>query len=212
MPESNTCTTRPGHVYGGAKMDDRRFDTLARSIGAIRSRRGVFATLTSAAIAGTLGLDERVEASNHKLADAKCSSDTQCTSGTCLKYGRCKKRNGRLTGKCRCACDTDPACGAGKVCRQRACFNQCSTAGTCVATAFQACGSGTCGCFNTTAPEPLCVFAGSTFCQTNTCTIDTDCPEGYVCSVIQLASTDACCAGKVRTCMAPCQAKSVNVA
>lgn len=40
-------------------MEDRRFDTLARSMGAIRSRRRLLAALTGAALTGTLSLDER---------------------------------------------------------------------------------------------------------------------------------------------------------
>jgi hypothetical protein len=190
-------------------MDDRRFDTLARSIGAIRSRRSVLATLTAAALAGKLGLDERAEAAAPKPSDAKCSSDAQCISGTCLKYGKCKK-DGKLTGKCRCACDTHEDCGTDRLCRNRACFSKCPLGGTCGA--FQGCGSGNCGCFETTDADAACAFTGKNTCLTDACTTGDDCPDGYVCGVIEPGGSEDCCNGKERTCLAPCQAKSVQPA
>jgi hypothetical protein len=191
-------------------MDDRRFDTLARSIGVIRSRRTLLTTLSGAVLAGALGLVEPEVAAARKRASARCGSNAECASGRCLKYGPCKTSNGRLTGKCRCACTTDTQCGAGRICRKRACFTQCSPSGACGS--FQQCGSGACGCFNTTTPEAVCVFVGENACLTDACTVHTDCPVGYVCGVLNPPTAGPCCGGKVRTCMAPCQAGSVKVA
>jgi hypothetical protein len=188
-------------------MESSQFDTLARSIGKLRSRRTVVAALVSSALGGTLRLGHREAAAAPKPADAKCSSDTQCASGTCLKYGKCKK-HGKLTGKCRCACAEDTECGTGRICRERACFSQCLTGGTCGA--FQPCSSGTCGCFTSTDADVVCVFTGPNTCLTDACTTEADCPDGYVCGIIQPTGVDDCCEGKERTCMAPCQAKSVQ--
>ncbi len=105
-------------------MDASRFDTLARSLGAPRSRRGLLATLTGTVLTAALGLGGRQAAAARKPAGARCSSNAKCASGTCIKYGRCKTRNGTLTGKCRCACDNDTQCGAGRICRRRACFSE----------------------------------------------------------------------------------------
>jgi hypothetical protein len=124
--------------------------------------------------------------------------------------GPAKKSNGRLTGKCRCACTTDTQCGTGRICRRRACFSQCSPNGACGS--FQQCGSGACGCFNTTTPEAVCVFVGENACLTDACTSTTDCPVGYVCGVLNLTPSGPCCGGKERTCLPPCQAQSVKVA
>ena len=192
-------------------MDDRRFDSLVRSISAIRSRRRVLAVFTGSALGTALGLGALREADAAlKPADAKCSSDTQCASGTCITYGKCKK-HGRLTDKCRCACDDDPECGTGRKCRNRACFSSCSPAGTCGAD-YQECGTGNCGCYTSTDAEQNCVFTGRNTCSTAECTTETDCPVGYVCSVLEVPDLDECCGGKVRSCDAPCQAKSVQVA
>jgi hypothetical protein len=114
-------------------MDEQRFDTLAKSIGALRSRRRVLTALSGAAVAGGIGLGGRDAAAAPKPANAKCSSDTQCASGTCIRYGTCKK-NGRLSGKCRCACSIDFQCPTGQTCSNQpnavgACFPQCPTAG-----------------------------------------------------------------------------------
>ena len=191
-------------------MDDRRFDSLARSIGAIRSRRRVLAALTGAALAGTLSLDEREVSAAPKPADAKCSQDTECASGTCIRYGRCRK-DGRLTGKCRCACDNDTECGTGRNCRHRACFSSCPRAGTCDFD-LEPCGTGRCGCYTGADGGLNCTFAGRNACLTAECTTAADCPVGYVCSVIQASDMVSCCGVKPRACHAPCQAKSVRVA
>jgi hypothetical protein len=191
-------------------MDASRFDTLARSLGAPRSRRGLLATLTGTVLTAALGLGGREAAAARKPAGARCSSNAKCASGTCIKYGRCKTRNGTLTGKCRCACDNDTQCGAGRICRRRACFSECSPAGACGT--FQPCASGACGCFNTTAAEAVCLFQGEGACLTDTCTNTAECPVGYVCGVINPPTAGPCCGGKERTCLAPCEAGSVKVA
>jgi hypothetical protein len=191
-------------------MDDRQFDGLTRWVVTSQTRRGALRTVAGSALGVALGLSalRGVDAAL-KPADAKCSSDTQCASGTCIKYGRCKK-NGRLTGKCRCACDSDTECGTGRNCRNRACFSTCSPAGTCGAD-FQECGTGNCGCYTSTDAEQNCVFTGRGTCETDTCTTETDCPVGYVCSLLEVTGMEGCCDGKQSSCDAPCQAKSVTI-
>jgi hypothetical protein len=159
-------------------MEDRRFDTLARSIWAIRSRRGVLAALTGAALAGTLGLDEREVAAAPKPANAKCNSDTQCASGTCIKYAKCKK-HGKLTGKCRCSCSETALCPTDKTCRNGACFSDCSTPFACPGTGGGGCGRG-CVCGATDLGDSC--TGDTVLCDgINSCATSADCPTGSVC-------------------------------
>jgi hypothetical protein len=72
-------------------MDASRFDTLARSLGANRSRRSVLVALTGATLAGALGLVEPEVAAARKRASARCGSNAECASGLCLKYGPCQE-------------------------------------------------------------------------------------------------------------------------
>jgi hypothetical protein len=198
--------TNPVHDARRAQMDYRRFDTLARAIGAIRSRRAVLTTLTGSVLAGAVGLADREAVAAGKHADAKCSDNSECASGRCLKYGRCKK-NGQLTGKCRCSCKNDTQCGTGRICRRRACFSTCTASSIC--TNLHTCGGvGNCGCFSTTAQDTVCVY-NQVICGTADCSLDTDCPAGYVCTVISAPGSSDCCTE--RACMPPCQAQSSQI-
>jgi hypothetical protein len=186
-------------------VDEQRFDTLARSIGAIRSRRSVITALSGAAVAGVLCLGSRETAAAPKPAGAKCGSDTQCASGTCIQYGKCKK-NGKLTGKCRCACSATDVCPTAKTCSNQpneigACFSPCSSPGSC-ATGFARCnGRSDCACVATDI-DPSCV-GRSFFCSTvNDCTTTADCPVGQVCA--SLGGMCACDGTKAQLCLNPC--------
>src|SRR5215213_8371122 len=165
-------------------MDEQRFDALAKSIGALRSRRRVVTALSGAAFAGVLGLGSREAAAALKPAAAKCSSDTQCASGTCIKYDTCKKR-GKFTGKCRCACSATDGCPAGQTCSNLpnavgACFPQCSSPSSCASFTFCA-SKQRCLCLATDT-DPFCVQNAVDCATVEACTTTADCPVGQACA------------------------------
>src|SRR4051794_32083815 len=190
-------------------MDEQRFDTLAKSIGALRSRRRVLTALSGAALAGALGLGGREAVAVLKLANAKCSSDTQCASGKCIKYDTCKK-DGNFTGKCRCACSDDFQCPSGQTCKQPgplgACFPECPSAGSCDAenhSNFEFCASNQrCMCLATdpTDISPSCVQASVDCLTVQACATTTGCPLGQACADY----VNPCRCGKAKMCLNPC--------
>jgi hypothetical protein len=110
-PTEDTC---PGmsavtHVaFGGQFMEVRRFDTLARQVGAAETRRGLLGLLFGSALGGLLvtRLADHAEAKKRKKKK-KCKGCTECQS--------CKK------GKCKPKPD-GPACGSGgQTCQAGAC-------------------------------------------------------------------------------------------
>jgi hypothetical protein len=176
-------------------MDAGRFDTLARSLTAARSRRGALA----AALAGLLGMRglDLAEARKKKgcppckrRKQGKCKKKkpdgTACPGGTC-HGGRCTTcsdgiKNGSETGvDCGGNC---PRCATGQGCTSR---NDCASAlcsgGTCQTceVASDDCGSdanGNCNC-RQTHPD------GAKVCIKNTGTGDmcdnSACPPGAFC-------------------------------
>ena len=160
-------------------MDEQRFDSLARSIGALRSRRRVLTVLPGAVLAGRLGLPAREAAAAPKPGDATCSRGSQCASGTCIKYGKCKK-NGKLTGKCRCGCTDDSDCNTAdvNVCRNGACFWGCSQGTVCPEGPRVRC-TIDCDCWPTDLGSS-CMSATDINCDI-ACTTSDDCPIGQLC-------------------------------
>jgi hypothetical protein len=159
-------------------MDVSTFDRLARTLARAGTRRAALGGLL-APVGTALGLGLlREAAAAPKPANAKCSSDAQCASGTCIKYAKCKK-NGKLTGKCRCSCSETALCPTGNSCRNGACFSECSSPFVCPRTGGGGCGSG-CVCGATDLGDS-CI--GSTvLCDgNNSCETSADCPTGSVC-------------------------------
>ena len=68
-------------------MDDRRFDALARSLGATSSRRGTLAALAAIGLAAG-GPPPIVEAGKKR----RCKKDSP--PGQCCKHGTCTCKNG----------------------------------------------------------------------------------------------------------------------
>ena len=160
-------------------MDPTQFDRLTQRLAARFSRRSALGALTGSALGAALGLDTLREAdAAPKPANAKCSSDSQCASGTCIKYGKCKK-DGKLTGKCRCSCSEAALCPTGKNCQNEACFGECSDPLTCSSGTGAGCGRD-CACVATDLGDS-CV-GGKVLCDgKNTCETSADCPTGSVC-------------------------------
>jgi hypothetical protein len=141
-------------------MDADRFDTLARALTRIRSRRSLARVLGGSVLAGTLGaalLPRQAE------ADAK---------------KRCRRKGGALLshGNCRCAykcpstenfpCLGDESCMCGETTEGKGfCSGQLITGSTCLSSSQ--CESGT-----------KCVFLN---CTGTGCTTSTDCPADYAC-------------------------------
>jgi hypothetical protein len=90
-------------------LDSRRFDALARTLSAARSRRRLVATAISGAL-GTLGLAQ-VEAARTGNCKPTCGECEQC------KKGACKKKNGKKRcqkGRCEPKANDSPCSGNGK--------------------------------------------------------------------------------------------------
>jgi hypothetical protein len=90
-------------------VDARRFDHLVVALTNASSRRSaVPAVIAIVLSSGLMELGSRPVAA---LAGANqpCSQDTQRESGLCFRSGRCRK-NGKFSGKCRCACNSSVRC------------------------------------------------------------------------------------------------------
>lgn len=119
-------------------MDGLQFDSIARSLGARRTRRAVTATLGAALGATALaGLDaEAKKKKKHKKPCAKKCSDGCCTG----KKGKCIQPAQQSSGQCGTG---------GEICRSTGCLGTCPN---CVCSASAPCptgqccrGDGTCG-------------------------------------------------------------------
>jgi hypothetical protein len=105
----------PSQVRGQSIMNSDRFDAWTVVVASVSSRRAALRAAAAGAFAAALGTTRVRRVSAATDADQKCSQDSDCDSGVCFTAGKCKK-NGKLTGKCRCGCDTDGDCPAGKDC------------------------------------------------------------------------------------------------
>jgi hypothetical protein len=160
-------------------LDSERFDGLVRAFNQARSRRQALRGLAGFA-AGAFALGGREAAAAAKPADAKCSSGSQCASGTCIRYGKCKKKSGKLTGMCRCACSETALCPTGKSCRNEACFADCPTPIVCPEGEPVFCNQEKgCQCWETDL-GPSCTSRDA-YCGSRGCTASADCPTGQVC-------------------------------
>ena len=148
-------------------MDDRRFDSLARSLSSGLSRRSVSrGVATIAGVAGLsglltigLGLDPEVADAKKKKKGCRkkgCPQPTNpCQVATCRKGKKKKKKNGHHKRKFTCVTDNAPnnsPCGSGQVCIAGACTSSPNTcpdgticAGACVDLATDADNCGACG-------------------------------------------------------------------
>ncbi len=206
-------------------MDRRRFHHLVRMLGSERSRRGLLGGVI-AAVGFGLAADGTTAAC--KQPGAKCDHDTRCCDGTCVRTGRCRK-NGRLTGKCRCGCTNHTQCDT-HLCRDGACTQctehtdcpsqECGDGGvcaipeTCPANAnacneIVVCGTQNgagCACFQRVeGGGSVCI--GERSDPSNPCTSDDQCGlfgDGAVCVVDTPASGDGYCAGTSGLCGLPC--------
>ena len=164
-------------------MDSERFDGLVRSFGRTGSRRQTLRGLVGLAAAGAFALGGRAAVAAPKPADATCSRGSQCASGTCIRYGKCKKKSGKLTGNCRCSCSETALCPTGQSCRNEACFADCPTPVVCPEGDLVFCDQEKgCQCWETDLGPSCTSFEA--FCGARGCTTSADCPTGQVCQNI----------------------------
>jgi hypothetical protein len=143
-------------------MDGKRFDSLARTIGRRRSRRGAFQALSAAAltaISARIGLSEEPVAAaqvtterrfNCSAVGKRCNgNDSNCCSGRCEGKGakKGKKKKGKKKkdrkDKSKCVAHDDGGCTSGE--------------DTCATGIAVACGHrGNGGCFQTTGNAGFC--------------------------------------------------------
>jgi len=162
-------------------LNSTQFDRFAQGLAVRFSRRGALGALTGSALGAALGLGAIRDAdAAPKPADAKCSTGSQCASGTCIKYGKCKKKSGKLTGNCRCSCSETVLCPTGKSCRNEACFADCPTPSVCPEGDLVVCDQEKgCQCWETDL-GPSCTSRDA-YCSSRGCTTSVDCPTGQVC-------------------------------
>jgi hypothetical protein len=181
-------------------MESRRFDLLARRLGAARSRRQALSALVAGAMARLFPIAEADEAAaGCKGFKGKCKKKSQC----CGKDGlRCKR------GRCRCKKGWKRCPGSVSDCTHvkadsdncGACGNECPPATPCCINGEcrEMCGGSCCAtCFNDVfqgIPQPgteTCCDAGSgTLCKGNKkdpsddvcCWPDQECVKGECCS------------------------------
>jgi hypothetical protein len=140
-------------------MDDRRFDSLVKTLTSGGSRRGILRTLgtaTVAAVAARLGLANDAEAKKKRKKKKKCKGNTRKCNGKCIPQNDCcvdadcEDQKFCVGGQCvtkEVGCQIDADCrGAGEICQDGECVVQqeCQVAGDCAAN--ELCITGQCRC------------------------------------------------------------------
>jgi hypothetical protein len=132
-------------------MDGSRFDDLAKSFGAQRTRRGMLGALAGAALAA-VGFGKAASARTCRSVGNACSTNGDCCSANCVTEGRTRKI-------CRCTADRD--CPGG-VCLAGDCCIPPADDVTCAGL----CGPQTNNCGQPVACAPCCTPTAQS-CQTN---------------------------------------------
>ncbi len=147
---------------GGPLMDGERFDSLAKSLMAMRTRRLTLKAAAGGALAFALGREEAAAAC--KATGKKCDKPQQCCSKRCKK-GKCKCT--RLQVACK---DHDQCCNA-------SCFpNHCSAAKKCCRVNGKSCQKN-CDCCG----EGRCLGGKCCLPQGATCAFGGICCTGLFC-------------------------------
>ena len=168
-------------------MDADRFDSLARSLTATRSRRSLTRLFGGLGLGGVLSVWGAPETRAAKRnAGEPCIKRRQCRSRKCVGD----------PGQKTCGCSEKFACGEGASCLHGGCFRSESCATGCATGVL--CGSG-CYCSATVGGVPVC-FKNEPFCgEGEACETDDDCRTGRVC-------VDVSCVGcgQQAVCLTPC--------
>jgi hypothetical protein len=211
-------------------VDSPSFDSLARSLAARKSRRGVLGSLAALG-AGLLG----VRGSDAQGTQAQCgnkicaSNPGVCSDGcVCCVYpngnSRCRPPGTCSPGTAVCPAGevVDPvlgcipsdgaSCGTGLVYSGGECIGNglCPTGDSFCNGGPANCGgqAGICGLQNTCATTPeggsTCIFYPSIgeVCTGGPCSVSSDCADGYVCVP---AGDSPCCGHSTGTCFQVCQ-------
>ena len=164
-------------------MDQRRFDSLTRSLAAARTRRGLLGSLAAIG-AGLLGT--RAEA--QQVTQAYCGNQS-CAGNACACKAGCVSSNGN--SRCRspgtCSPGTDQTCST----TTTTTTTSPPVAGTCAAgrdacdgdPAGDECNNGSvCYCIVSRGGVQVCAQFGRPCGDFQTCSSDGECPAGQYCS------------------------------
>jgi hypothetical protein len=190
-----------------ASMEDIRFDTLARAVGSLTTRRLALAALLGG-VFGRLGPAETAAKRKSGRCKPKCGDCYKCAKGKCRKNNQgekvCKK------GRCKLKATGTPCTTfRGGHCQNGTCF----PTSTCPVTTTAICPGGMgvrcggvdtapCLCSRSTEGQVACIIVPSGFnCPDVTpCGSSATCGAGYVC-----VETGSCCPnGPANACLLPC--------
>lgn len=187
-------------------MDGANFDTLARAVSSLTTRRLALAVFLGGAF-GRLGLAETAAKRTSGKCKPKCDECDKCDKG------KCRNKNGKKVckkGKCKPKATGAP-CTAffGGRCQNGTCL----PTSTCPATTTQICPGGSsvrcggsdaapCLCSRSTEGQVACVLnlPGQTCAEVTPCSSSAICGAGEAC-----VETGSCCpAGPANACLPAC--------
>lgn len=182
-------------------MDDRRFDSLVKTLSSGGSRRGMLQTLGGSALAAVavrLGLADDAEA---KKKGKNKKKKKKCKNGTtkCGKKACCRADQSCVGGKCvddveDPECLSDDQCDINEVCQNGICAIdanpiECQNAGQCAAN--ELCIAGRCRCNKPNKPCGEACCPENQVCLDGQCVIGAGtCPAGD--SICENGNEDAC--------------------
>lgn len=121
-------------------MDDLLFDTLARAVATVRTRRGILGAFGGMVAGATVGTEPIGAVRRCRATGVGCTRSSQCCNGIC-ETGRHLPRSRR--NRCACVPDCD-----GNTCGDDGCGGTC---GVCGAARF--CEDGSCACTLSTCDD-----------------------------------------------------------
>jgi len=187
-------------------MDERRFDDLARTLGANNSRRTVLKGLLAGAAGGVLGLlggggalaakggnddghDNGHGHGNPKKSDCCPDSAPRLCDNHCVDF----QSDAHNCGGCGNACPT------GSTCQNGACMCPTGTqlcVDACVDVSTDSANCGSCG----SACPAGATCQGGTCVTVTGCTSDFDCPTGFHCAAGVCLANETCTPGAIQNC------------
>ena len=176
-------------------MDSTHFDSLAKVVGALTSRRSALLLLAG------LGLGSVDLTDSEARKSGKCKR--RCTGCERCKRGKCQKKDGKKRcskGKCKSRCSANQVCQNGSCFPTGAC--PATTTGFCSATP-QTCSApaDVCVCDRSTEGNVVCITTRDANCGNPACTTSANCPAGSACVDIS-----GCCMASVKICLPQCPA------
>lgn len=167
-------------------MDDKRFDSLVRSIGGATSRRKMARVMLAAALAGVAGrLGRQDAAAACREIGRKCERGDRCCGGASCRAERCRCPRGEIAcgGRCINPLTNGANCGqCGLRCASGACLH-----GTCTCEVSnnqcpnEVGSQCACGVVVASTSQAACVDRASACDESKPCESNADCPPRSVC-------------------------------